>query len=1189
MKVKVNIFLIVALMITVASAGTVQFNERFEDPNLSGWEVIYPNTIGDIQVIDANNGYLLISRENAGNDLSEPEGLGISKGVNINVYDSTKIIFDVQAVYSNINNGSGLNNDQFPIIIKLLLETVNGEAVLQFAYNYRGGSVKISDNFYQAAFGRIWQGIWLKNEAFWITDYFPEATAIKKITIYGSGWDFTGMVDNLKIVTDSTLAQTYIQQGRIYLFDPKVSSTREAYNIFNEGYNDLTCVDCQTDRELAFFHALTRTLMLIGRDNNENLDSILEMSKLFGLKILGDDYLSLSASYPVNKHDYYQIPTNAPNFQEVANWAETWMIPELTEIIAEMDSITENEDDLFKVWFYPGETTLAHKLEFDFGDLMLLKGGLSLVKSALMTQLAYDLYLEPEDMLMEKYYGNCINLNELLNTRPDFLKLLPTSNDNKDGATILAQSKEGLLDSIDYYLAAVDYIRNENVPPGKDDQSDELLYIDANSIGIVNRIDEELLRIRNSLVGDYSELYTYEKVKSYSIDKSNIGNIGSLQLSFNPFDICSKGQLLLDYSFPFDTRWQVESMDIEGNWFAIELDYENSSDTSIYGYGQGYLTGTISNDKTKLDNLAFSCWGYWYYDNSSHYNKDFLDFSGTLITDIANQIEVDINPILGSSRYPIPVSLRELFPEFDYFNYPVTGTIAKGMDYDATLGGILPGKTQRDWQLDLNLQPAYICDIPVLSPWQINTFPGPGIPRVSFWYEDQVIFYDIADDLEEDIEASGNLDIAEVFLGYNPMFFSIEGMIAFNDLAEFNENRRYTLYFSPSKESRDVPGSIKIEIVISNGSAMGSFYEYQKMDYYGSWMMSDSITAMIQEGGVSFGSMGSQISKLPGRFFSVTSSYADTNGYEYVSADKNNTRIRMAGLGSVSGNISYDAWDGEPLFVQVYADKDDPDGSIISSTMVTEPGEYTLTDIPLGSTSSMYGSTLYIKAKTPIFGFENYELGCLDVEKYQEFYQWRENTTGVDIDLKYPTMLNNAVTLEGEFEIYTPGMSSWQGPQEKWYCFDTIESGTYVVDVNNYSHNAIVGLYSRDSKTRIFQPSNFWEEEIHFSWICPKSGRYFIKVSNDYYWPCDMTYDITLRTNMVCPSSDVASIEGIGVKDCIVDLFDINVFSYKWLQNTSEPFWGEGCDFNKDGIVNFEDYALFSQEWMSDMSAQLEN
>ena len=1183
MRVKCDLFLILLLIVSATSAGTVQFSEDFEDPNLSGWEFIHPNSIGDIQVIDANNGYLWINRENAGNNLSEPEGLGISKSVNIDVYDSTMIIFDVQAAYSNIANGSGLNNDQFPIIIKLLLETGNGDAILQFAYNYRGGSVKSADNFYQAAFGHVGQGIWLSDEAFWITDYFPDATAIKKITIYGSGWDFTGMLDNLMIATDSTLAQNYIPQGRIYLFDPKMSSTREAYNIFDEGYNDPTCVDCQTDRELVFFHALTRTLMLVSRDNGGGLDSILEMSKLFGLEILGDNYSLLSANYPVNKHDYYQIPTDAPDLEEVTNWAEIWMIPELTAIIEELDSITETEDDLFKVWFYPGETTLANKLEFDFGDLMLLKGGLSLAKSALMLQLAYDLYIEPEDMLMEKYYGNCINLSDILNTRPDLFKLLPTSNDNTDGTAALAQSKEGLLDAIDYYLGAVDYIRNENVPPGKDDQSDELLCIDANSSEIVNKIDEVLLRIRNSLVGDYSELYTYETVKSYSIDKSNIGNIGSLQLSFNPLDICSKGQLLLNYGFPFSTRWQVESMDIEGNWFALELDYEISSDTSVYGYGQGYLTGTISNDQTDLGDLAFSSWGYWGYEGSSYYDNEFSNFSGMLITDVANQIELDMNPVLGSSRYPIPISLRELFPEFDYFNYPVAGTIAKGMGYDATLGGILPKKTQRDWQLELNLQPEYICDIPILSPWQINLNAIPDEPMVSFWYEDQVVFYDIAGDIAKDIESSGNLDIAEVFLGHDRLN-GIGGMITFNDLAEFNENRKYTIYFSPCKDKRDVPGSLKIEIDVSWGCPIGSVYEYSKNMGYGYWIPSNPIFPTIQEGGISFWCTLGVAFKLPGKFFSVTSNYAlDGYGYKYEPADKNNTHIRMAGLGNVSGNLSYDAWDGEPLFVQVFADKDDPEGSMISSTMVTQPGVYALTDIPLGS-------TLYTRAKTPIFGFENYELGCLDVEKYREFYQWRENTPDVDIDLKYPTMLDNGVTLEVELKMYDPMMDSWEGSQEKWYCFDAIQNGSYVIDVNNYSQNALVGLYSRDSKTKIFQPENCWNEEIHFSWICPKSGRYFVKISNCYsYWPNDMNYDITLTTNIVCPKGDVSSSEGIGVKDCVVDIFDMCAFSYKWLQNTTEPSWGEGCDFNKDGIVNFEDFALFSQEWLSDMSAQLED
>jgi len=39
---------------------------------------------------------------------------------------------------------------------------------------------------------------------------------------------------------------------------------------------------------------------------------------------------------------------------------------------------------------------------------------------------------------------------------------------------------------------------------------------------------------------------------------------------------------------------------------------------------------------------------------------------------------------------------------------------------------------------------------------------------------------------------------------------------------------------------------------------------------------------------------------------------------------------------------------GDPIFIPAYTDPEDPDGSIVASTMITEPGHYTLDGIGLG-------------------------------------------------------------------------------------------------------------------------------------------------------------------------------------------------------------------------------------------------
>lgn len=145
-------------------------------------------------------------------------------------------------------------------------------------------------------------------------------------------------------------------------------------------------------------------------------------------------------------------------------------------------------------FFDPNLPPLQYDLEVDYGEVLLLKGFLIALKGQLQARSAYDLYVDPNDNLVEKLHNNSFNMNtDLLGRYPDFLKVLPTANDPNIGKAILAQARQDLIDSINCYFDAIDYIRNEGDP-----QEDDLLYIDPNEEHNFEVIENRLTILRDS-------------------------------------------------------------------------------------------------------------------------------------------------------------------------------------------------------------------------------------------------------------------------------------------------------------------------------------------------------------------------------------------------------------------------------------------------------------------------------------------------------------------------------------------------------------------------------------------------------------------------------------------------------------------------------------------------------------------
>jgi hypothetical protein len=790
----------------------------------------------------------------------------------------------------------------------------------------------------------------------------------------------------LGIVSFTSLAwasdcNDYIIPGRALMFNGKLSGLRQAYQTFDDGINDL---DCSNNRELRFLHAVTRTVMLVIKDDNGSIDSVFELATHFGIDVLGDywaphfDPCGLELSIALNQHDAYQIPSDAPDINEISGVIGASMIPEINEIIDELNSISDPCENRFRIFFDPNETRiffdpsslgLQHDLEVDYAEVLILKGLLTALKGLLQAQAAYDMCIDANDMLVEKVYGDSFNINtDLLVPHPNLLDVLPTPcYPDANGKAILAQARQDWIDSINYYLNTIDYIRSEG-----DDQEDDLLYIDPNKGFLVDTVNEKLIALRDSLQNDTIMTYPLETTKTYDIYDVNSIPIGQLVLVYNFTGIeGDDGSLTFTDSNLAPSPWEVEWFGREeANCLEIELEYYSESE-----WGEGWFEGTLSSDSNSITNGTLEYWGSTY--------GTLNDLSGQLISTEVTDVNVNLNPIFGSSpNYPNAVNPRDLLPMFNWSNDAEPNTMGHGLGDDATLGGIFPDMNQQDWNEWLDLQAG-------------EPFP----------------------------------------------------------------------------------------------------------------------------------------------------------------------------VGTISGTVSYDAWNGEPIFIQAYEDWDDPENSIVASMMIAEPGFYTLEGIEPGWEG-------YVRAFTPLFGFKNFfELEAFEIEAAVKVSMPRNHIDDVNINLHYPRFLENGVWVSDE--IY-PGVG-----EKNWYAFNAVDGANYALDVNQVtSQYAYMTLYGRDGHTEIEQ-LYYWQTQ-HLDWTCLVSGRYYVKVANGYYQPAGGTYRIRMTSNRDCPQADIANPDWVGVKDCKVDFYDLAVLVSNWLERGPEPYWLDNGDFDKSASVDFIDFAVVADEWLQD-------
>ena len=952
-------------------------------------------------------------------------------------------------------------------------------------------------------------------------------------------------------VMASINASDYTSLARPMLSTGSLSDLRRAYDILDEGFNaePSLCADCAEDRELIFLHAMTRLAMWIGRDDGGNVDSFIELARLFDVEFIGNALDDMYMTYPLNKRDAYKLPRNYEQLLgSVLSSLSNNGANELNEILAELDMINDSPADPFYIMLYTYETNLLKDVELDYGEIMAIKAALYFMANVLGSQIPYDMYVDYEtNQLIEKEYADMVKLNrDILAPHPYLGKILPTPNDPNDGTAALAQIKQHLINAVDMYIDAVDYIQAEI-----DDQSDDIIVIDEEFAENYEFIEQHLLNMQDTLVDDTSLYITHETNKYYTLYNEDQTTTWSMWLNLNVINEFRDGELELVSGIGDVDSFEILDYMVDNNEIYCELEGVMWNWTIF----QGTFTGTLTSGQTEIIDGTLEYWG--------GYNTypAITGITGTLDYLDEGIDHVDLNPVFGSERYPEPVSPRDILPEYDEYGQAVAGTTGHGLGDDPTMGGIFPDMTQEDWMEAEDAQPSGIITLMEAEPYQFEVTQG-STQFVDLWFKDQIVFTDQTNDTDTEIDS--NIDIEKLYLGYDDDF--IYGRLVLNDSdSTLGYYSYYEIYLSYSPDVTDCDDSIKISLTRdSSDSVSGTVYQMYDSGYgYSYWNSYYGIYSSYcrhTDESIDFIIPWFRLpAYVMGKYLTVNSYTWGSEGYK---SDSNQTRLQIDGFATISGQITYDGFNGTPIYVQAYLDQDDPENSLLAQTFITEPGMYSFDNIPIGC-------TCYIRAFTPLFNVDNpFETGEFEVEQKQGIFVWTYVFDDVDIELNYPTMLQNGEWIDGELVA--------NQTLYEWYAFDAIESGNYTIELQDNPSYSTLTLYSRDAYSKLVELQ--WNDTQTINWICPASGRYYVKTKMDYY---DGTYQIRMSSDVECPVADIAAALGTEVMDCNVDMLDLAALTYWWQdEDCAEPLWCEKADIDNDGSVGLSDIAQMASQWL---------
>jgi|GEM_PF-2378044 len=575
----------------------------------------------------------------------------------------------------------------------------------------------------------------------------------------------------------------------------------------------------------------------------------------------------------------------------------------------------------------------------------------------------------------------------------------------------------------------------------------------------------------------------------------------------------------------------------------------------------GYLSGIIDPNDSSINNLQLSFWGQPY--------ASLNNLTAVPQETQTQNLLLDLNPLLGSTpRYPQPVNPRDLAPQFNpWWNRPLPSTMGYGLADDPTLGGILPEMTQFDWNLMFNSQPTAHLDWQEIPTWQLVH----GWPY--FWFNEQLIFEDPLGDVQWDDENIENcppgVDIAALYMGYDWDNY-LQGEITCDQMPE-NGYYVYDVILSYCPTQPEVPGSLRIHIVYGDGiHADLQIYGGPGIHYASPaamWSNIALIEVLLNDNRICFRVPSWIIpAGINGRYISLNSFWRRWEDWYYTAKDINETQIQIGTCSTLSGTVSYNGYIGAPIYIQAFVDLENPDESVVASTMIAAPGPYQLDGIPLGWQG-------YVRAFTPLFGLNLTDLDAITIESVVEAYLRYPLLKNVNLVLENPPVLQQDVWMDGQLDEVSKRTAV--------FAFDAVKGAEYCFEPQPTTETYFaLSLHGRNGNDDIYEIARYSSSMMSFCWTCPVSGRYYLKIENRDWYINGAYYQVRYTSNVTCPFADISGPEWAGVRDCYVNFSDFALLADHWLQTCGEPYWCDDSDYNKTHQVDADDLEQLISEWL---------
>jgi hypothetical protein len=288
-----------------------------------------------------------------------------------------------------------------------------------------------------------------------------------------------------------------LSDGRAILFNngnPTWDTVAQANNKFRS-YLD---ANPNTTRPEAYlFRAATRMAVFFvasGLDTG-SMDSGQEFLQACGATRLHPDNLEEFPFEESSKYDDLWFPETAPDGEDLRALLAGPFINYINGSLSNLDSIINGTGPGFGQNFHliltAAELDADQDMEVDFGDVLAFKAALLALRAFARIVTAYNLDISLEEFVSLMNADVLSLQRDLLDVYPDLLKPLSTATTN------MADARQNVLNAIDAYLAASQFIRSETDPQGND-----LVSLDPESAGDEENLRNGLIEAKNSLNGD---------------------------------------------------------------------------------------------------------------------------------------------------------------------------------------------------------------------------------------------------------------------------------------------------------------------------------------------------------------------------------------------------------------------------------------------------------------------------------------------------------------------------------------------------------------------------------------------------------------------------------------------------------------------------------------------------------------